>query len=87
MIHNLKEVMIEAYKKFVGGKVPIDEKGFMLWHPFEGLIHDDVHLYKKYEVQSLQFLNRFNKDISGPFMAPDVFPDSYKDEDHYLIEF
>jgi hypothetical protein len=86
-IHILKEVMIEAYNKFVGGKVPIDEKGFKLWHPNEGLIHDDVYLYKKYEVQSLQFLSRFNKDISGPFMAPDVFPDSYEDDDHYLVEF
>ena len=27
-IHILKEVMIEAYNKFVGGKVHIDEKGF-----------------------------------------------------------
>ena len=40
-----KEVMIEAYNKFVGGKIPIDEKSFMLWHPFEGLIHDDIYLY------------------------------------------
>ena len=85
-IHLLKGVMIEAYNKFVGGKVPIDEKSFMLWHPFEGLIDDDIYLYKKYELQSLHYLNRFNKDISGPFMAPDVFPDSYKDNDHYLIE-
>jgi len=85
-IHLLKEVMIEAYNKFVGGKVPIDEKSFMLWHPFEGLIHDDIYLYKKYELQSLQYLNRFNKDISGPFMAPDVFPSSYKDDDYYLME-
>lgn len=84
--------MIEAYYKFVGGKVPIDEKGFKLWPPNEGLIHDDVHLYEKYEVQSLQFLRRFNKDVSEPLMAPDVFPDSYEeeveeDDDHYLIEF
>ena len=87
-IHILKEVMIEAYNKFVGGKVPIDEKGFKLWHPNQGLIHGDVHLYKKYEDQSLQYLNRFNKDISGPFMAPDVFPESYEDDDdHYVIEF
>ena len=41
----------------------------------------------KYEDQSLQFLSRFNKDINGPFMAPDVFPDSYEDDDHYLVEF
>tara|TARA_R110002050_G_C8951997_1_gene513464 strand:- start:2929 stop:4443 length:1515 start_codon:yes stop_codon:yes gene_type:complete len=86
-IHILKDVMIEAYNKLVGGKVPIDEKGFKLWHPNEGLIHDDVYLYKKYEDQSLQFLSRFNKDINGPFMAPDVFPDSYEDDDHYLVEF
>ena len=86
-IHILKEVMIEAYNKFVGGKVPIDEKGFKLWHPNEGLIHDDVYLYKKYEDQSLQYLNKFNKDISGSFMAPDVFPESYEEDDHYLVEF
>ena len=86
-VHILKEVMIEAYDKFVGGQVPIDEKGFKLWHPNEGLIHDDVHLYKKYEVQSLQFLSRFDKDVSEPLMAPDVWPDSYEeDDDHYLVE-
>ena len=87
-IHILKEVMIEAYNQFVGGKVHIDEKGFKLWHPNKGLIHDDVYLYKKYEDQSLQYLNRFNKDISEPLMAPDTFPESYKeDDDNYLIEF
>ena len=87
-IHILKEVMIEAYNKFVGGKVPINEVDFELWHPNEGLIPDDVHLYGEYEDQSLQYLNRFNKDTSGPFMPPDVFPDSYEEgDDNYLIEF
>ena len=86
-IHILKEVMIEAYNKFVGGKVPIDEKGFKLWHPYEGLVHDDVHLYKKYMNQTPQFLKGLNKELNEHFMAPDVFPDSYKDDDHYLIEF
>jgi hypothetical protein len=86
-IQHLKEMMIEAYSKFVRGNVPIDEKGFKLWHPYEGLKHDDVHLYKKYQDQALLHLKRFNKDTNEPFMAPDVWPESYEDDDDYVIEF
>ena len=80
----LKKMMIEAYSKFVRGSLPIDEGDIQLWHPYEGLKHDDVHLYKKYQDQALLHLKRFNKDTNEPFMAPDVFPESY--EDDCLIE-
>ena len=84
-IQHLKKMMIEAYSKFVRGSLPIDEGDIQLWHPYEGLKHDDVHLYKKYQDQALLHLKRFNKDTNEPFMAPDVFPESY--EEDYLIEF
>jgi hypothetical protein len=87
MIKHLEKVMIEAYSKFVKGNVPIDEKGFKLWHPYEGLGHDDVHLYEKYQDQALLYRKRFNKDDNEPFLAPDVWPESYVDKDHCLVEF
>ena len=86
MIKHLEKVMIEAYSKFVKGNVPIDEKGFKLWHPYEGLGHDDVHLYEKYQDQARLYRKRFNKDGDEPFLAPDVFPDSYQDKDHCLVK-
>jgi len=87
MVKHLEKVMIEAYSKFVKGNVLIDEKGFKLWHPYEGLNHDDVYLYEKYQGQALLYRKRFNKDGNEPFLAPDVFPDSYKDNNHCLVEF
>ena len=42
---------------------------------------------RKYQGQALLYRKRFNKDGNEPFLAPDVFPDSYKDNNHCLVEF
>ena len=36
MIKVLQQIMIDAYQKIAGGIIPIDEKGFTLWNPYEG---------------------------------------------------
>ena len=73
--------------KIAGGIIPIDEKGFSLWNPYEALNDNELHLYKVYEKHASEFLKRFNRDISTPFDAPYVFPEAYEDEDVYVIEF
>ena len=87
MIKVLQQVMIDAYQKIAGGIIPIDEKGFTLWNPYEALNDNELHLYKIYEKYELEFLKRFNRDMSIPFDAPYVFPEAYEDEDVYVIEF
>lgn len=87
MIKVLQQIMIDAYEKIAGGIIPIDEKGFSLWNPYEALNDNELHLYKVYEKHASEFLKRFNRDISTPFDAPYVFPEAYEDEDVYVIEF
>ena len=87
MIKVLKQIMIDAYQKIAGGIIPIDEKGFTLWNPYEALNDNELHLYKIYEKHESEFLKRFNRDMSTPFDAPYVFPEAYEGEDVYVIEF
>jgi len=87
MINVLQQIMIDAYEKIAGGVIPIDEKGFTLWNPYEALNDNELHLYKIYEKHESEFLKRFNRDMSTPFNAPYVFPEAYEDEENHEIEF
>lgn len=87
MITVLQQVMMDAYQKIAGGIIPIDEKGFTLWNPYEALNDNELHLYKIYEKHGSEFLKRFNRDMSTPFDAPYVFPEAYEGEEEYEIEF